>query len=204
MTHSDFVDIRARENTDKDIMKTVETIYQIARHAQHEIAKLLDDVEVRFSFEDAELWYDGALCEVFYSLMDLFRLKLIYEPKCAYVQTPIHEESKRYNVEYASVKDKGWIHYKSFDTVEEAKACVTELIQETDGDDFTRDIRIVTLVDDNTAIFKKGLTVNQLIEWLQQIDPNKQIQSRDNTGDWCAEIQLSELMKFVYIQSLPE
>lgn len=110
---------------------------------------------------------------------------------------------KKYNVEYASVKDKGWIHYESFDTVEEAKACVSELIQETDGDAFTQDIRIVTIVDDNTAIFKKGLTVRQLIEWLQKIDPNKQIQARDNTGNWCTEIQLGELMKFVYIQSLP-
>lgn len=111
---------------------------------------------------------------------------------------------KKYNVEYATIRDKGWIHFGSFDTVEEAKACVTELIQETDGDDFTRDIRIVTLVDDNTAIFKKGLTVKRLIEWLQQIDPDKQIQARDNTGDWCTEIQLEELMNFVYIQSLPE
>lgn len=68
---------------------------------------------------------------------------------------------------------------------------------------FTKDIRIVTIVDDNTAIFKKGLTVRQLIEWLQKVDPNKQIQARDNTGDWCTEIQLGELMKFVYIQSLP-
>jgi hypothetical protein len=59
-------------------------------------------------------------------------------------------------------------------------------------------------MSDKDMKFRDGLTVKQLIEWLQQIDPDKQIQARDNTGDWCTEIQLSEQMKFVYIQSLPE
>jgi hypothetical protein len=52
--------------------------------------------------------------------------------------------------------------------------------------------------------FRDGLTVKQLIEWLQQIDPDKQIQARDATGDWCTGIDLSEVINFVYIQSLIE
>lgn len=116
---------------------------------------------------------------------------------------------KKYIVEYATFKDNGWIQYECCDTLEEAREVACELRNETDGE-FTiigkrvKEIRIVTLVDDKTAIFKKGLNVRQLIEWAKQIDPDKEIQARDNTGDWCTSIQLSEMMKFVYIQSLPE
>ena len=106
---------------------------------------------------------------------------------------------KKYIVEYMTFNDKGWIQYECCDSLEEARELVGELNLST-----FRDVRIVTLVDNKTAIFKKGLNVRQLIEWLKQIDPDKGIQARDNTGDWCTSIQLSELMKFVYIQSLPE
>lgn len=113
---------------------------------------------------------------------------------------------KEYAIEYMSIKDKGWIHYSFFDTIDEAKASLVELKKETDGDAFTKEFRIVKEIDINNKplVAKKGLNVRQLIEWLQQIDPDKGIQARDNTGDWCTSIQLSELMKFVYIQSLPE
>jgi len=116
---------------------------------------------------------------------------------------------KKYIIEYATFNDEGWNQYECCDTLEEARELACELRNETDGE-FTiigkrvKDIRIVTLVDDKTAIFKQGLTVKELVEWLQQIDPDKGIQARDNTGDWCTSIQLSELIKFVYIQSLPE
>ena len=106
---------------------------------------------------------------------------------------------KKYIIEYMNYKDKGWIQYACCDTPEEAR----ELIGDLDLSTF-KEVRIVTISDDNTAIFKKGINVKELINWLQKIDPDKEIQARDNTGDWCTAIQLSDMMEFVYIQSLPK
>lgn len=113
---------------------------------------------------------------------------------------------KEYAIEYMSIKDKGWINYSFFDTIDEAKASLLELKNETDGNAFTKEFRIVKEIDINnkTLIAKKGLTASQCIEWLKGCDPDKEIQARDNTGNWCTSIQLSEMTKFVYIQSLPE
>ena len=106
---------------------------------------------------------------------------------------------KKYSIEYMNYKDKGWIHYECCDTLEEARELIGDLNLST-----FKEVRIVTIADDNTAIFKKGINVKELINWLQKIDPDKEIQARDNAGDWCTAIQLSEMVKFVYIQSLPK
>lgn len=113
---------------------------------------------------------------------------------------------KEYAIEYMSTKDKGWIHYSFFDTIDEAKASLLELTKEADGDAFTKEFRIVKEIDVNnkSLITKKGITASQCIEWLKGCDPDKKIQARDNNGDWCEEIQLCEMVKNIYIQSLPE
>lgn len=64
---------------------------------------------------------------------------------------------KEYAIEYMSIKDKGWIHYSFFDTIDEAKASLLELAKETDGDAFTKEFRIVKEIDINNKPLIAGI-----------------------------------------------
>lgn len=46
------------------------------------------------------------------------------------------------------------------------------------------------------------MKVKTLIEYLKTFSPDKQIQSRDNTGDWSTVVRVEEHGNFVYIEGI--
>ena len=46
------------------------------------------------------------------------------------------------------------------------------------------------------------MKVKTLIEYLKTFSPDKQIQSRDNTGDWSTVVRVEEHGIFVYIEGI--
>lgn len=46
------------------------------------------------------------------------------------------------------------------------------------------------------------MKVKTLIEYLKTYSPDKQIQARDNTGDWTVVLRVEEHSNFVYIEGI--